>query len=143
VVNLFGQMFLFRRSQTARRSRLEPLRELYSRNFGDNSPETRGMRLLRDWLSPRQREQFDAEGYFEIIGCDAGRRYRVQIGTTMNVHELDETGCLKMGWCFVPFGSLVTGDVMLAQKIALEAFECDALAVAKRFVPNDNSHPVW
>jgi hypothetical protein len=37
-----------------------------------------------------------------------------------------------MGWCFVPKGSLVTGDVMLAQKIALETFECRALAVANR-----------
>jgi hypothetical protein len=48
-----------------------------------------------------------------------------------------------MGWCFVPSGSLVAGDVMLAQKVALEAFECEALAVAKRFVPNSNSGPAW
>jgi hypothetical protein len=40
-----------------------------------------------------------------------------------------------MGWCFVPYGSLVAGDVVLAQKIALETFEHGALLVAKRFVP--------
>jgi hypothetical protein len=61
----------------------------------------------------------------------------------MNVHELDEAGHPKMGWCFVPSGSLVTGDVMLAQKVALEAFECSALAVARRFVPDSNSGPAW
>jgi hypothetical protein len=38
--------------------------------------------------------------------------------------------------CFVPHGSLVAGDVMLAQKIALETFEAGALSVARRFVPN-------
>jgi hypothetical protein len=39
-----------------------------------------------------------------------------------------------MGWCFVPEGSLVAGDVMLAQKIALETSEYAALAVARRFL---------
>jgi hypothetical protein len=35
-------------------------------------------------------------------------------------------------WCFVPEGNLVAGDVMLAQKIALETNERAALAVAYR-----------
>jgi hypothetical protein len=39
------------------------------------------------------------------------------------------------GWCFVPRGPLVAGDVMLAQKIALETDESGALAVAKNFTP--------
>jgi hypothetical protein len=55
----------------------------------------------------------------------------------MNVHELDDAGRLKMGWCFVPEGCLVPGDVMLAQKIALETFESRALSVAIKFVPNE------
>ena len=50
----------------------------------------------------------------------------------MNVHEIDEAGRVKLGLCFFPKGSLVTGDVMLAQKIALETFERRALAVANR-----------
>ena len=62
-------------------------------------------------------------------------KYRIQYGTSMNVYELDDTGRLKMGWCFVPQGCLVAGDVMLAQKIALETFENRALSVAKRFAP--------
>jgi hypothetical protein len=52
-----------------------------------------------------------------------------------NVHELDEHGRAKAGWCFVPNQQLVPGDVMLAQKIALETNELSALAVAKPFRP--------
>ena len=90
------------------------------------------MRLLREWLSPYQREQFDAQGHFDVIGCDSGKKYRIHYGTAMNVHEIDEAGRIKMGFCFVPKGYLVTGDVVLAQKIALETFERRALAVANR-----------
>jgi len=53
----------------------------------------------------------------------------------MNVHEIDKAGRVKLGLCFAPKGSLVTGDVMLAQKIALETFERRALAVANRCAP--------
>ena len=62
----------------------------------------------------------------------AEKKYRINYGTAMNVHEIDETGRVKLGLCFAPKGSLVTGDVMLAQKIALETFERRALAVANR-----------
>jgi hypothetical protein len=128
-------MWLFRLSQTKMRLRLEALRELYKRYFGENTAEARGLRLLREWLSPLQREQFDVKGNFEVIGSDTGRRYRVYYGKAMNVHELDKSGRLRKGWCFVPHGPLVAGDVMLAQKIALETFEGRALSVARRFEP--------
>ena len=35
-------------------------------------------------------------------------------------------------WCFGPQGNLAVGDVMLAQKIALETIEVEALAKANR-----------
>jgi hypothetical protein len=35
-------------------------------------------------------------------------------------------------WCFGPQGNLAVGDVMLAQKIALETMEVEALARANR-----------
>ena len=50
----------------------------------------------------------------------------------MNVREIDEAGGVKLGLCVAPKGSLATGDVMLAQKIALETFERRSLAVANR-----------
>jgi hypothetical protein len=37
-------------------------------------------------------------------------------------------------WCFEPQGGLAPGDVLLAQKIALETMEREALAVANRQV---------
>src|ERR1700674_5403268 len=95
--------------------------------------EARGITLLRQWLSPEQQAQFDASKYFDVIGCDSGRRYRIRRGTGTNVHEIDDVGRPVMGWCFVPSGHLVAGDVMLAQKIALETNERAALAVANRF----------
>ena len=61
----------------------------------------------------------------------AEKKYRIHRGTAMNVHEIDEAGRVKLGLCFVPKGYLVTGDVMLAQKIALETFERRALAVGQ------------
>ena len=125
-------MFLFRRLPATRRLRCEALRELYRSYRSENTREARGLRLLREWLSPCQREQFDAQGHFDVIGCDSGKKYRIHCGTAMNVHEIDEAGRVKLGLCFVPKGSLVTGDVMLAQKIALETFERRALAVVNR-----------
>ena len=127
-------MFLFRRSLAEGNSRVLAARELYRNFLGENTREARGLRLLKDWLSPEQRAQFDAGRYFDVIGCDSGKRYRIRYGTVSNVRELDETGRPKFGWCFVPEGSLVAGDVMLAQKIALETREFSALAVANRFL---------
>jgi hypothetical protein len=103
--------------------------------------EARGLTLLREWLSPEQRAQFDADGHFDVIGSWTGTRYRISYGSGTNVHEIDDTGRPIMGWCFVPSGPLVAGDVMLAQKIALETDERAALAVANQFptaVPRRN-----
>ena len=95
--------------------------------------ETRGITLLREWLSPMQRAQFDASKSFDVVGCDSGRRYRIHYGRVTNVHEIASAGQPVTGWCFVPSGHLVAGDVMLAQKIALETNERATLAVANRF----------
>jgi hypothetical protein len=118
-------------------------RVLRDRSFGDRfrdywyipDREARGLQLLREWLSPEQLAQFEREGYFDVIGCDTGRRYRIRRGTGMNVFEMDRTGRAVVGWCFVPSINLVAGDVMLAQKIALETDERSALAVANTFSP--------
>jgi hypothetical protein len=59
----------------------------------------------------------------------------------MNVHEIDNDGSVRVGWCFVPNICLVAGDVMLAQKIALETNELGALAVAKEFSPTRSCAP--
>jgi hypothetical protein len=92
--------------------------------------EARGRKLLTEWLSPEQWAQYEAYGFFDVTGSDTGRRYRIRHGTVANVYEVDESGQTRAGWCFVPNGNLVAGDVVLAQKIALETDERGALAVA-------------
>jgi hypothetical protein len=101
--------------------------------YGYGEREARGIKLLREWLSPEQFAQYDARSYFEVTGCRSGTRYRISHGTSMNIHELDGAGHPHVGWCFAPKGHLVAGDVMLAQKIALETDERGALTVANRF----------
>ena len=97
--------------------------------------EQRGLNLLREWLSREQLAQYDAHKYFEVIGCHTGKRYRIHHGNGANVIELDDAARPRTGWCFVPNEHLVAGDVMLAQKIALETDERGALATANNFRP--------
>jgi hypothetical protein len=92
----------------------------------------RGLRLLCDNLSTLQREQYEKLGYFDVVGGTTGRRYRIRHGRSMNVDQLDSRGRRICGWCFFPEGRLVAGDVMLAQKLALELFEREALQLANR-----------
>ena len=96
--------------------------------------EARGLKLLKEWLSPEQLAQYEANGYFDVTGCDSGKRYRIRHGTGTNVYEMDDAGRTRAGWCFAPEQSLVAADVVLAQKIALETNERGALAVANLFV---------
>ena len=122
------------RTQDARRSQV--LRNWFQAFTLPNLREARGLELLREWLSPEQLAQYDANSYFEVTGCDSGKRYRICHRTTMNVYEVDLVGNPRNGWCFVPNAPLVAGDVMLAQKIALETDERGALVVAKNFMPS-------
>ena len=104
--------------------------ELHASKSG---PEARGLKLLREWLSPEQRAQFESEGYFDVVGCHS--RSRIRYGSSANIDELDDAGVPRIGWCFVPNIYLVAGDVMLAQKIALETNERGALAVGRTVPP--------
>jgi hypothetical protein len=113
--------------------KVQTLRERCRELFSEDAKEARGVTLLREWLSPKQLADFDGCRHFEVIGCDTGKRYRIRYGRTTNVYELDDGGHPRVGWCFIPAADLVAGDVMLAQKIALETNELAALAVANRF----------
>jgi len=97
--------------------------------------EERGLTLLRSWLSAEQRRQLDDKSYFEVIGGDTGTKYRIHRGHVVNVIALDAAGREGRRLCFGPEGKLATGDVMLAQKIALETMERAALVAA-------NVHPL-
>ena len=96
----------------------------------------RGIELLGQCLSPTRREQYEKCNYFDVIGGDSGKRYRIRHGHQMNVEVFDKNGTRAHLLCFMPAGRLPVGDVMLAQKIALELFETEALKVAHR-------SPMW
>jgi hypothetical protein len=55
-------------------------RALFMRYGVEHTPEGRSLRLLREWLSPSQRSQFAEKGYFEVVGGETGRRYRIYAG---------------------------------------------------------------
>ena len=129
-------MLRLKPSGPGERSRMRATRALYIRHGAESTPEGRSLRLLRQWLSPAQRAQLAEKGYFEVVGGDTDKQYRIYAGAAMNVCEVDEKGRPKLGLCFVPVGELPPRDVMLSQKIALESYESRALAVARRFVPN-------
>ena len=97
--------------------------------------EERSQDLLRQWLSPDQAEHYEKYQRFEVVGSDTGTHYRISRARTMNVEELAAEGHVTRRWCFAPEGTFATGDVMLAQKIALETFELDALAIANHDPP--------
>jgi hypothetical protein len=97
--------------------------------------------LLRSWLSLGQREQYDARGFFEVVGSDTGKRYRIYRGHVFNIQELDADGEEAFAWCLTVDG-FATGDVNLAQKIALEKFERKALAIANRSSTSTWRQPV-
>jgi hypothetical protein len=121
------------RRHECRRSRAQISEGSLARLHG----ERRGQYLLREWLSPDQIKQYDTYRYFEVVGSDTGTRYLIHRGAAMNVEELTSGGYVARRWCFVPEGAIATGDVMLAQKIGLETFELDVLAVANHDGPPD------
>jgi hypothetical protein len=67
-----------------------------------------------------------------VRGSHTAKCYRIHCRRNMNIYEVG-TGQTQVAiWCFGPVGHLPLGDVMLAQKLALETDEQAALAVANR-----------
>jgi hypothetical protein len=106
------------------------LRDIRQSIRAQRPAERRGIALLRSWLTPEQAKQWDSCREFDVIGGETGTRYRITPGTAMNIRQLDSVGHTIAEWCFAPEGKLATGDVLLAQKIALETMEHQALALA-------------
>jgi hypothetical protein len=97
-----------------------------------SKPEQKADALLKEWLSPEQRATLESYGHFEVRGSQTGKCYRIRRGRSMNIDEVSQEGDLGRVWCFGPVGHLPLGDVMLAQKLALEIDEQATLAVANR-----------
>jgi hypothetical protein len=95
--------------------------------------EEKSLALLRSWLTPEQLKQWTRGREFEVTGCDTGNRYLISDTTSVNILQLAPSGDAVAKWCFAPKGSLVMGDVLLAQKVALETMERQTLAVANSY----------
>ena len=94
------------------------------------TPERRGVDLLLANLTPEQRRQYRRERNFDVVGGQSGTRYRLWHCFQQNIEELDGNGRRRWVWCFHPRETLVLGDVLLAQKTALELFESEAIRIA-------------
>ena len=106
--------------------------------------ESRSRRLLLVNLSDTQRTEFLERDSFDVIGGDTGKRYRIKRDRQMNIEELDGNGVRTKLLCFMPKGDVPIGDMMLAQKLALELFETEALGIAIRTAVReecDGTHP--
>lgn len=89
----------------------------------------RSIDLLKRWLSPEQLAEYEKSESFRVLGS-CGGRYRIRRARTFNIDDLD--GSLQLQLCLVPVGCPHVGDIMLAQKIALETDEARAVRDANR-----------
>jgi hypothetical protein len=95
--------------------------------------QKKSLELLKQWLTSTQLEQYKTTGQFHVVGCHTGTRYRITNGRfSFNVLKLKKNGTVRQRLCFVPDGAQAAGDVMLAQKIALEQDERRALKIANK-----------
>lgn len=104
--------------------------------------QERGLKLLRENLTKKQLTEYNKHQYFHVTGGDTGTVYRILHGRQINIRVLAKgpKSEIVSKLCFLPAGDLVEGDVMLAQKHALELQETHALKIANRYPP-DNPAP--
>jgi hypothetical protein len=88
--------------------------------------QRRAEALLLGWLSPGQRAQYRARGWFEVTTA-RGFRYRVLRG---GVVRLDPRGS---AYCIEATSPVPVADEMLASKLLLETDERRFLATAHRY----------
>lgn len=83
--------------------------------------EARAEALLHENLDSVQREDLEKKRYFHVR-AKSGRWYRICVGVAGNVYRI-ENGREVEKFCIHPPDSYPTPDVMLAQKLLLEADE--------------------
>ncbi len=88
--------------------------------------ELRAEALLLDWLSPHQREQYRARGWFEVV-TQTGHRYGIW---PRQVVRLDGR---RAAYCIEARSPVPVCDEMLAKKLLLETDEHRFLATAHRY----------
>lgn len=86
----------------------------------------KGYCLLMEFLNEQQKHDYHHYGFFKIRGGTSGREYTIMHGTAMNIWSRAPK-CLI---CLTTREWMVTGDVLLTQKLAFELDELKALAEA-------------
>jgi hypothetical protein len=105
---------------------LEPIRRTKAALARRRQARRRAEALLLGWLSPDQRRQYQAHGWFEVT-TTRGYRYRVLRG---GVIRLDPRGS---AYCIEATSPVPAADEMLANKLLLETDERRFLATAHRY----------
>ncbi len=96
--------------------------------------ERRATELLLDHLDAQQIADFKRARRFVVHSRDGERAYRIQYGKQGNVYLLDKDRRTPVAsYCIHPdINCCPTEDVMLAQKLLLEADEKEFLRIANR-----------
>jgi hypothetical protein len=95
--------------------------------------EEKSIELLKSWLTPAQRTEYEKTLAFCVVGSDTATRYRLVSEPSYNILELDAEGALTgQKFCVVPRGHVAMGDQLLAQKIWLETDETRTLKIANK-----------
>jgi hypothetical protein len=100
----------------------------------DRRARERAMNLLLQYLTPAQRAEFERTCAFKVRGR-SGQLYRITYATTANIEVLEQPGMVIRRLCAGPLGVPIP-DVMLAQKLMLEADESEFLRIAARLGDN-------
>lgn len=93
----------------------------------------RAEKLLRENLTPGQREELSAKGFFTlrtIRPSGEERTYRIRRGRSRNVEQVDASGRRLKTLCAHPVALVPDADTMLSQKLMLESGEDDFLQIA-------------
>lgn len=96
------------------------------------SAKDRAERLLREHLTPKQREELQQKGHFTLELLSKGQRklYRIERGRSRNVKQVDDSGRVIKTLCAHPIAAVPDADTMLAQKLMLEGSEDEFLRIA-------------
>jgi hypothetical protein len=86
--------------------------------------------LLKSNPTAEQANELHRTRAFQVIGGATGRRYRIRHAFAFNIDLLSEQSQHVVPFCFRPRDNFAVGEIMLAQKNALEVFELEALKIA-------------
>lgn len=92
--------------------------------------EKKAEALFLSCLTEKQREQYDKDGSFKVVGSGGKNRYLINCSSTIENVYLTKRGKPVIAYCAGPHGTSISWDVHLAQKAILESDEAAFLKVA-------------